>query len=314
MQRDLVGYGFAPPRLEWPGGAQLAVSLVVNYEEGAELSIEAGDGDTERIGEVISVVPPGRRDIGQEQIFAYGLRAGLPRFLDAFDRHGVRASFFMCGRAVARTPGLAREVARRGHEPACHGWRWRPNADHPDRASERADLLRATEAIEAATGIRPRGFFCRGSPTAHTRALLAELGYLYDSNAFDDDLPYWDTEVPGGPMLVLPYALDTNDMKFFHPNGFARAEEFAGYVDDALEQLLVEGAAGAPKLLNIGLHLRICGRPARFRAVEAILARLAALGQRVWVARRIDIAEWLRPRLPKPGVASGSPDPPQTDA
>ena len=300
MQRDLAGYGFDPPRLEWPGGALLAVSIVVNYEEGAELSIEAGDGESERIGEVISIVPPGARDIGQEQIFAYGLRAGLPRFLDAFDRHGVKASFFMCGRAVARTPALAREVVRRGHEAACHGWRWRPNADYPDRATERAAMLRATEAIQHATGQRPVGYFCRGSASAHTRALLVELGYRYDSNAFDDDLPYWDPTIPGGPMLVLPYALDTNDMKFFHPNGFARPEEFSGYIASAVEQLLEEGARGAPKLLNIGLHLRICGRPARFRAVEAILTHLTVLGPRLWIARRCEIAEWVRARLPLP--------------
>jgi peptidoglycan/xylan/chitin deacetylase (PgdA/CDA1 family) len=295
MQRDLIGYGLTPPPLVWPGGAQVAVSLVVNYEEGAELSLEAGDGETERLGEVVSVVRPGQRDIGQEQIFAYGLRAGLLRFLDAFDRHGMRSTFFMCGRAAARTPALAREVARRGHEPACHGWRWRPHADYPDRESEKADLLRAVQAIEAATGERPRGFFCRGSPSVHTRALLAELGFAYD-----DDLPYWGAAVPGGPMLILPYALDTNDMKFFHPNGFVQPGDFAAYVDAALEQLLEEGERGAPKLLNIGFHLRICGRPARFRAVEAILARLAELGPKVWVARRIDIADWVRPRLPPP--------------
>lgn len=296
MQRDLIGYGLDPPRIAWPGGALLAVSIVVNYEEGAELSIEAGDGESERIGEVISIVPPGARDIGQEQIFAYGLRAGLPRFLDAFDRHGVKASFFMCGRAVARTPALAREAVRRGHEPACHGWRWRPNADYPDRATEAAALRRATETIEAATGTRPVGYFCRGSASPHTRALLAGLGYRYDSNAFDDDLPYWD-----GAMLVLPYALDTNDMKFFHPNGFARPQEFSDYVASAVEQLIDEGVRGAPKLLNIGLHLRICGRPARFRAVEAILSHLASFGPRVWIARRRDIAEWLHDHLPRPG-------------
>ncbi len=313
MQRDLIGYGLAPPPFAWPGGARVAVSLVVNNEEGAELSLEAGDGETERIGEVVSVVRPGRRDIGQEQIFAYGLRAGLLRFLDAFDRRGAKATFFMCGRAVARTPALAREVVRRGHEPACHGWLWRPHADYPDRESERADLLRAVSAIGDATGERPRGFFCRGSPSVHTRALLAELGFAYDSNAFDDDLPYWDLSVPGGPMLVLPYALDTNDMKFFHPNGFVQPRDFARYVDAALEQLLEEGGRGAPKLLNIGFHLRICGRPARFRAVEAILARLAEFGPAVWVARRMDIAEWARARLPPPlsGPRLGTAPPPE---
>ncbi|MCO6416859.1 polysaccharide deacetylase family protein [Siccirubricoccus sp. KC 17139] len=298
MRRDLVGYGLNPPRLAWPGGAAVAVSIVVNYEEGAEMAIEAGDPENERIGEVISVVPPGRRDYGQEAIFSYGTRAGLGRFLEAFDRHGVKVSFFMCGRAVERSPELAAECIRRGHEAANHGWVWRPNADYASREEEAAALRRAAAAIKAATGEQPVGFFCRGSPSPWTRELLAEQGYLYDSNAFDDDLPYWDREVKGGPMLVLPYALDCNDMKFFHPNGFVVPEQFVQYAEAALDQLIEEGERGVPKLLNIGLHLRICGRPARFRAVEGILRALARRKGKVWVARRRDIAEWVRGRLP----------------
>jgi peptidoglycan/xylan/chitin deacetylase (PgdA/CDA1 family) len=294
MRRDLVGYGFHPPRIAWPGGAKLAVSLVVNYEEGAEMAVEAGDAENERIGEVISVVPPGRRDLGQEGIFAYGLRAGLPRFLEAFDRHGVKASFFMCGRAVERTPELAAEVVRCGHEAANHGWVWRPHADFASEAEEEAALLRSAAAIEAATGERPVGFFCRGSASAWTRRLLAKHGYRYDSNAFDDDLPYWESG-----MLVLPYALDCNDMKFFHPNGFVLPDQFVAYAEAAMDQLIEEGARGVPKLLNIGLHLRICGRPARFRAVEGILRALKARGDAVWVARRRDIAEHLHQTLPR---------------
>lgn len=298
MRRDLIGYGLNPPRLEWPGGAKLAVSLVVNYEEGAEMAVEAGDAENERIGEVISIVPPGRRDFGQEQIFSYGTRAGLGRFLEAFDRYGVKASFFMCGRAVERSPALAAECIRRGHEAACHGWVWRPHADYTSRAEEEAGLLRAMAAIEAATGERPVGFFCRGSPSPWTRALLAAHGFLYDSDAFDDDLPYWDRDVPGGPMLVLPYGLDCNDMKFFHPNGFVVPQQFIDYAEAAMDQLIEEGERGVPKLLNIGLHLRICGRPARFRAVEGILKALAARGPKVWVARRKDIAAHVLKQLP----------------
>ena len=210
------------------------------------------------MGEVISVVPPGRRDIGMEQIFAYGLRAGLPRFLDAFDRAGMRATFWMCGRAVERTPELAREVVRRGHEAGCHGWLWRPNADYASVDEEREAIDRATDAIERATGARPTGYFCRGSPSLHTRRLLVEAGYTYDSNAFDDDLPY---RCPETGMLVLPYALDSNDMKFFHPNGFVQPKEFSDYVASALDQLIEEGRRGTPRTLSIGFHLRICGRP-----------------------------------------------------
>jgi peptidoglycan/xylan/chitin deacetylase (PgdA/CDA1 family) len=265
----------------------VAVSLVVNYEEGAELSVEAGDAENERMGEVISVVPPGRRDIGMEHIFAYGLRAGLPRFLEAFDRAGVRATFWMCGRAVERTPDLAREVVLRGHEAGCHGWLWRPNADYGSIDEERDAIRRATDAIEQATGARPVGYFCRGSPSPHTRRLLLEAGYTYDSNVLDDDLPY---RCPETGMLVLPYALDSNDMKFFHPNGFVRPEDFAGYVASALDQLIEEGRRGIPRILSIGFHRRICGRPARFRAVEAILADLRRRGSDVWIATRAEIA------------------------
>ena len=243
MSRDLVGYGFSPPVLRWPGDAAVAVSLVVNYEEGAELSVEAGDAENERMGEVISVVPPGRRDIGMEQIYAYGLRAGLPRFLDAFDRAGMRVTFWMCGRAVERTPALAQEVVRRGHEAGCHGWLWRPNADYGSIDAERDAIGRATDAIERATGARPTGYFCRGSPSPHTRQLLLEAGYTYDSNAFDDDLPY---RCPETGMLVLPYSLDSNDMKFFHPNGFVQPQDFSSYVAAALDQLIEEGRRGVP--------------------------------------------------------------------
>lgn len=290
--RDLTGRAGHEPDMVWPNGARLAVSVVVNFEEGAEHQVGDGDPASERIGEVISVVEPGVRDIGQEQIFAYGMRSGLWRMLDALDRHRLPATFFMCGRAVERVPALAREVVARGHEPAAHGWRWRPAADYRDRASEARDLDRCVQAIEAACGERPSGFFCRGSESAWTRAILAERGFLYTSNAFDDDLPYGDPAHPG--LLVLPYALDSNDMKFFHPNGFVRAGEMVAYVEDALDTLLAEGARGAPRLLNIGYHLRIAGRPGRFPAFEGVLAKLAALGDRVWVARRDAIARaWI---------------------
>jgi peptidoglycan/xylan/chitin deacetylase (PgdA/CDA1 family) len=288
--RDLIGYGGRSPAVAWPHDAAVAVSLVVNYEEGAELSVEDGDPVNERIGEVLSVIDPGRRDLGQEQIFAYGMRAGLWRFLDAFERHGRQVTFYMCGRAVERTPALAAEVVRRGHEPACHGWRWTPHAAYDDIATERSALERCIAVTEQATGHRPLGFFCRGSESSHTRALLAELGFEYGSNAFDDDLPYYDRAVPGAPLLIVPYALDSNDMKFFHPNGFVQADEMVAYVRDAIEVLLEEGEAGTPKLLNIGWHLRIAGRPARFAAFKRVLALLDSYGDRIWVARRIDIA------------------------
>jgi peptidoglycan/xylan/chitin deacetylase (PgdA/CDA1 family) len=299
MARDLIGYGGTWPDFRWPNGARLAVSVVVNFEEGAEQQVGDGDPLSERMGEVLSVVAPGTRDMGQEQIFAYGLRAGLWRMLDALDRHAVRASFLMCGRAVMRAPALAAAAAARGHEAAAHGWLWRPHADYASREAEAADLDRCVAAIRDACGVAPRGFFCRGSESAWTRSLLAERGFAWVSNAFDDDLPYPDPDHPS--LLVLPYALDTNDMKFFHPNGFVRAAEMVEYVGDALATLLAEAEAGRPRLLNIGYHLRIAGRPARFPAFDRVLAMLAGLGDRVWLARRDEIAAAFRGEVAGPG-------------
>lgn len=287
-RRNLWGYGGNTPDIIWPNGARIAVSVVVNFEEGAELQVSDGDPVSERVGEVIGVVRDGARDIGQEQIFAYGMRAGLWRMLDALERHQTKATFFCCGRAVERTPEAARAVARQGHELACHGWRWRPHADYATVDAERADLLRCETALRAVTGTAPEGFFCRGSESPWTRGLLADLGYRYSSNAFDDDMPYRDPNHPG--LIVLPYALDSNDMKFFHPNGFVQATDMTNYIKDGLETLMDEAERGRSALFNIGFHLRITGRPARFRAFQDTLQILQQLGDAVWVAQRRDIA------------------------
>ena len=296
--RDLVGYGGTPPAWKLPSGASLAVSLVVNFEEGAELAVSDGDPQAEKISEVVSVVPPGRWDQGNEQIFAYGMRAGIWRMLAALEKHRVPATFYMCGRAVERLPQLARRIVDAGHEAACHGWLWRAHAEYADRASELNDLQRCVEVIKSATGQRPTGFFCRGSESPQTRSILRELGFGYASNGFDDDLPYWDRADAQHPLLVVPYALDSNDMKFFHPNGFVRADEMVDYVRDAIEMLLEEGEAGHPKLLNIGWHLRIAGRPGRFAAFKRVLALLESYGDKVWIARRDAIAQSWREQFP----------------
>ena len=244
--RDLIGYGFDQPSPLWPNGARLAVAIAVNYEEGAELSLESGDSVNERFSEVTSSVPPGRRDFGAEEIFAYGMRAGLPRFLDGLDRFGFPVTFNMCGRAVERTPELARACIERGHEPLVHGWRWTSHVEFDDPEIERAEIERSRRVIEQVTGVRPDGFMCRGSQSAHTRRLLCELGFLYDSNGWDDDLPYWDVASGPWPILIVPYAVDTNDMKFYHPNGFVGAREFLDYLEGALDVLLAEAGAAAP--------------------------------------------------------------------
>lgn len=298
MDRDLHGYGGNPPRARFPNGAGAAVSLVVNFEEGAEWAVADGDAAAERIAEVHSVVPAGRWDQGTEQQFAYGMRAGIWRVLDALERHGRQATFYMCGRAVERSPEIARRIVQAGHEAACHGWRWRPHADYDTRAAEQADLRRCVETMRRATGAAPAGFFCRGSESPWTRELLRGEGFLYTSNGLDDDLPYWAAPDAERPLLVIPYAFDSNDMKFFHPNGFVRADDMVDYVQDAIEVLLEEGRRGVPKLLNIGLHLRIIGRPGRFAALQRILDLLDSHGDQIWTPRRIDLARYWQEHFP----------------
>lgn len=293
IERDLRGYGRAQPDIVWPNGARVAVSLVVNFEEGAELAVEQGDAETEHYGEVASTSPPGVRDLVQEQVFDYGMRAGLWRFLDAFTEAKFRSTFMMCGRAVERVPDLARAVVEAGHEPAVHGWRWLPHALYGHAETERRDIEKTRDVIARATGLTPVGFMSRGSQSAWTRDILIGLGFAYDSNALDDDLPYWSRS-PQGAMLVLPYGFDTNDMKFFHPNGFVQPEDFSNYVSAALATLVEEAERGRSAMLSVGFHLRICGRPARFRAVKTILAELARLEGRVWIATRADIAAHFR--------------------
>jgi peptidoglycan/xylan/chitin deacetylase (PgdA/CDA1 family) len=304
MKRDLLGYGDNPPAVKWPGGARLAVSVVLNFEEGAEYSLEAGDAQAERIGEVTTIIPPGVRDIGQEQQFAYGMRAGVWRMLEVLERHRVPTTVMACGYAVERSPQIARRIVAAGHEPAIHGWRWRPHSDFTDPEAERASLVQCREVIERITGFRPVGFFCRGSQSAFTRDLLIDLGFSYDSNALDDDLPYWAESPSGRKILAVPYALDTNDMKFHHPNGFVTSEDFVAYVKGAIDALLAEGERGFPKMLTIGFHLRIVGRPARIGAFDQVLAYLRSKGDAVWLARRCDIADFWRAQFPnKEGVS-----------
>lgn len=187
-----------------------------------------------------------------------------------------------------------------GHEPAVHGWRWLPHSRYDDPDTERMDILRTRDTIAAATGVQPVGFMSRGGQSPWTRQLLSELAFEYDSNALNDDLPYWDALSSGRHMLVLPYGFDTNDMKFFHPNGFVQPDQFSNYVGAALDVLLGEASAGKSSMLSIGFHLRICGRPARFAAVQAILRDLRSRGDRVWVASRRDIAAHFRAQMAGP--------------
>lgn len=303
--RDFAGYHHAEPNLRWPGGARLAVSVVVNIEEGAELALSAGDEANEAIYEAHERTE-GQRDLCMESHYEYGTRRGWGRIRAALKRHGVAATLNACGRALAYSPWLAAEAVADGHEVSAHGWRWERHV-HMAEAQERQAIARAVAAIEASAGTPPRGWHTRSATSPNTRRLLIEHGgFLYDSNAYNDDCPYM-AEIGGRDLVVLPYAFDTNDMRFQPGGAFVQADDFAEYCIAAFERLYAEGA-DAPRMLSIGLHLRIIGRPARIGGLERLLAYMASRPG-VWFARRDAIAEaWrtglgLPPWAPRPALS-----------
>ncbi|MFA6266852.1 MAG: polysaccharide deacetylase family protein [Pseudolabrys sp.] len=291
-ERNLLGYAGKPPNAEWPNGAKVAVSFVVNFEEGAEYSVSEGDAVNEGIYEVDHrLAGP---DPCIESHFDYGTRAGWWRIMDLLDTYGVKVTVSACGRAVERTPELARNAVARGHEVAAHGWRWESHADM-NEADEREAIRRTVEAIAKATGQRPVGWHTRSATSVNTRRLLIEDGgFLYDSDAYGDDLPFF-TPVNGVRHLVLPYAFDTNDMHYQHTQRFKGAD-FADYVTAAYDWLLREGDT-APKMMSVGLHLRMIGRPGRIGALDAIL-RHVTQGNAAWIAPRAAIARHWLTRFP----------------
>ncbi|MCU0906095.1 MAG: polysaccharide deacetylase family protein [Rhodobacteraceae bacterium] len=308
--RDFQGYRHGVPDLRWPGGAGLAVSVVVNIEEGAELSIGDGDPDNEAIYEAVEHVA-GARDLCMESHFEYGPRAGWPRIRDVLRARGVVATLNACGRAIARTPWIAAEAVADGHEVAAHGWRWERHV-HLSEAAERDAIARTVAAIAGAAGQPPLGWHTRSATSVRTRDLLVEQGgFLYDSNAYNDDLPY-TVETAAGPHVVLPYAFDTNDMRFFNRGGFVFAADFARYCCDAFDRLLAESRT-APRMLSIGLHTRMIGRPGRIAGLEQFLDHALAQGD-VWFATRAQIAgHWRRATglpdwCPRPCPAGFAPD------
>jgi allantoinase len=288
--RDFLGYGGQPPHPGWPGDARLALSIVLNVEEGAELSLSAGDERNEARYEVVDEVA-GAPDLCMESHFEYGTRAGYWRIMALLDQFGVRVTVNACARALEVNPWLARDALARGHEIACHGYRWERHAGMAESA-ERALIARCVASIKEAAGIRPVGWHTRSASSVNTRRLLVEEGgFLYDSDAYNDDLPYL-VEVGGKPHVVVPYSFDTNDMKFQAGWGFTLADDFRTYLTDAFDWLWREGET-APKMMSLGLHLRIIGRPGRINALERFLEHVAARGQ-VWIARRADIARHWR--------------------
>jgi len=290
VTRDFLGYGGRPPDPQWPGGARVAVCVVVNVEEGAELALSSGDDRNEKVYEISQEVV-GVPDLCMETHFEYGTRAGYWRIMDLLDRLEVPATLNACGRAIERSPWLAADAVRRGHEICAHGYRWEGHAQMSE-GEERVLIARAVKAIAEAAGRPPVGWHTRSACSPNTRRLLVEAGFLYDSDAYSDDLPFF-VEVQGRRHLVVPYSFDTNDMHFHQePQRFVTGDDFARYVTDAFDWLWREGET-APKMMSVGLHLRMIGRPGRIGGLERVLQHMKGRGG-VWFARREQIARhWI---------------------
>jgi allantoinase len=298
--RDLVGYGRHPPQVRWPGNSRIAVQFVLNYEEGSENCVLHGDACSEQfLSELIN--PPAYEDrhMSMESLYEYGSRAGVWRLLREFERRGLPLTVFAVGMALERNPDLAWTFVECGHEVAAHGWRW-INYQTVDLETERRHVALAVEAITRLTGAMPRGWYT-GRDSPNTRRLVVDHGgFEYDSDSYADDLPYWTrvTRSDGAvaPHLVVPYALDTNDMRFALPHGFSTGDDFFSYVRAAFDVLYAEGA-DRPRMLSIGMHARLLGRPGRFRGLLRLLDYLER-HDRVWICRRIDLARHWKEMYP----------------
>ena len=290
--RDLSGYGATPPNAAWPNGARVAVQFVLNYEEGGENCVLHGDPASEVfLSEIIGAAAfDGARHMSMESIYEYGSRAGVWRILDLFRQRQLPLTVFAVAMAAARHPKVIETALADGHEIAAHGYRW-INYHGMPIDEERDHMQKAISILTDICGTRPLGWYT-GRTSENTRNLVAEDGgFVYDADDYSDDLPFWSAQVKT-PHLIVPYTLDTNDMRFATAQGFHTGDQFAQYLIDAFDVLYVEGAA-APKMLSIGLHCRLIGRPARFAGLVKFLDHIMA-HDKVWVARRIDIANhWI---------------------
>ena len=291
--RDLRGYGPDVPAAEWPGGARIAVQFVVNYEEGAESCVLHGDAASEAfLSEIVGAAPvENARHMNMESLYEYGARAGFWRLHRQFTERALPVTVFGVAMALERNPVAVAAMQVAGWEIASHGWRW-IDYQHVDEATERDHLARAVEVHERVTGARPTGWYLgRCSPQTH-RLVAEEGGFVYNADSYADDLPYWDTAY-GRPQLMVPYTLDVNDMRFATAQGFNSGQQFYDYLKDTFDVLRAEGG----RMMSVGLHCRLAGRPGRAAALARFLDYVTAHDD-AWIARRIEIAEHWRARHP----------------
>lgn len=275
-------------RIDWPGGAAFALSIVVNVEEGSEMTVLRGDRGMEPVDELGIHIKSPIRNYGNESNYLYGIKAGAPRVVDLLVKHGFPASWTVAALSLENHPEIAAAIRDLGHEPVSHGWRW-VHQFRMDEAAERDFIGKATASIEATTGTRPYGWLSRYFHTDNTRRLLIEAGYEYHMDDYSGDVPFLDTEtVPGRPIAIVPYQLDTNDMKMWTDPAYT-PRDWLQYAIDSFDRIYAEGLVGNPRMMSLGLHLRIIGRPGRIGALAAFLAHVAR-HERVWVTTRRAIA------------------------
>ena len=296
--RDLIGYGAEVPLAHWPDEARIAVQFVLNYEEGGENCVLHGDAASEQfLSDIIGAAAYPARHMSMESIYEYGSRAGAWRILREFKRWGWPLTVFGVGMALERNPILTQAFIEEGHELACHGYRWIHYQDLPEDI-EREHMARCVALFQSLLGRHPDGWYT-GRDSPNTMRLVADEGqFLYASDYYGDDLPFWQeiTRTDGSvrPQLIVPYTLESNDMRFANGQGFITAEHFYEYLRDAFDVLYAEGEAGAPKMLSVGLHCRLIGRPGRFAGLQRFMDYVAQ-HDKVWVATRADIARhWVQ--------------------
>jgi peptidoglycan/xylan/chitin deacetylase (PgdA/CDA1 family) len=298
VRRDFIGYGANPPDPQWPGGARLAVNFVMNYEEGSEPSYQLGDGVTENgLTEAhgLNQVKSGR-DLAAEGMFEYGSRVGFWRLHRLFQERGLPMTVFGCALALEQNLEAATAIRAAGYDVCSHGWRWVKHFELPE-AEEREHIARAVTSLERTVGHRPDGWYCRYGPSVNTRRLVVEHGgFLYDSDYYGEELPFWVT-VDGKAQLVVPYSLVNNDGKY--AGWMGTSDQWFSFIRDAFNMLYAEGAK-APKMMSIGLHMRLIGHPARAVGLQRLLDYMMQRKD-VWITRRVDIAKHWMATHPYPG-------------